>query len=60
MLIVELLVLSIGSVQYIMDLLEDVLNVLNEDISPVGFGMDMSLIFLSNYKCMATSMGHNG
>jgi hypothetical protein len=42
MLIMTLLVLSIGSVQYVMDLLVDVLNVLNEVVSPVSFGLDMS------------------
>jgi hypothetical protein len=43
MLIMSLLVLSIGFVQYVMDLLVDVLNVLNEVIFLVGFGLDMSL-----------------
>ena len=37
-----LLVLSIGFVQYVMDLLEDVLNALNEVVSPANFGLDMS------------------
>jgi hypothetical protein len=43
MLIMTLLVLSIGFVQYVMDLLVDVLNVLNEVVSPVSFRLDMSL-----------------
>ena len=50
MLIMALLVLSIGCVQYILDLLADVLNVLNEVISPVGFVLDVIRICLSSYK----------
>lgn len=49
-LIMSLLVLSIGSVQYVMDLLVDVLNVLNEVFIPVSFGLDKSQICLSSYK----------
>ena len=50
MLIMALLILSIGSVQYIMDLLADVLNALNEVVGLVGFELDMSQICLSSYK----------
>jgi len=50
MLIMSLVVLSIGFVQYLMDLLEDVLNVLNEAIFLVGFELDMSQIYLSPDK----------
>lgn len=50
MLIMTLLVLSMGSIQYVMDLLADVLNVLNEVIISVRFELDMSQIFLSNCK----------
>ena len=50
MLIIALLVLSISSVQYILDLLVDVLNALNEVVSPVGFGLDVCQIYLSGYK----------
>jgi len=42
MLIMALLVLSIGSVQYIMDLLADVLNAPNESVSPFIFRLNMS------------------
>ena len=42
MLIMALLVISIGSVKYIMDLLVDVLNVLNEVVCLVSFELDMS------------------
>ena len=48
--IMSLLILSIGNVQCIMDLLTDVLNVLNEAISLVNFGLDMSQIFMSSCK----------
>jgi hypothetical protein len=41
MLIMSLLVLSIGSVQYVMNLLEDVLNVLNEVVFLVSLRLDM-------------------
>lgn len=51
MLIMSFLVLSIDIVQYVMDMLEDVFNVINEVIFLVSFGLDMSQIFLSNYKC---------
>ena len=50
MLIMALLVLCIGSVQYIMDLLADVLNALNEVVIPIGFELDVSRIFLSGCK----------
>ena len=55
MLIMTLLVLSISSIQYVIDLLANVLNVLNEVVSPVSFGLDMSRICLSSYKWY----GHN-
>ena len=42
MLIMSLLVLSIGSVQYVMSLLADVLNVVDEFVCFVGFRLDMS------------------
>lgn len=42
MLIMTLIVLSISSVQYVIDLMEDVSNVLNEVVSPVNFRLDMS------------------
>ena len=51
MLIMALLILSIGSVQYVMNLLADVLNVLDEAICFVNFKLDMSRIGLSSYKC---------
>lgn len=50
MLIMSLLVLSIGSVQYIMDLLADVLNMLNEAVSHFSFGLHVSRIYLSGCK----------
>ena len=50
MMIMALLVLSIGFVQYIRDLLANVLNVLNEVICLVDFGLDMSRIYLSHCK----------
>ena len=50
MMIMVLLVLIIGSVQYILDLLADVLNALNEVVSPIRFRLDMSQIFLSGCK----------
>ena len=50
MLIMALLVLSIGSVQYVMNLLADVLNALNEAICFVNFKLDMSQISLSSRK----------
>ena len=42
MLIVALLVHSIGSVQYVMNLLADVLNVLDEALFFLNFRLDMS------------------
>ena len=50
MLIMVLLVPSIGSVQYFMNLLADVLNVLDEAICFVDFRLDMSQIGLSSRK----------
>ena len=50
MLIMALLVLSIGYVQYVMNLLADVLNALNEVICFVNFRLDMSRIGLSSRK----------
>ena len=50
MLIMVLFVLSIDFVQYIIDLLVDVLNVLNEVVSPVDFRLDVSRICLSVCK----------
>jgi hypothetical protein len=41
MLIMSLLVLSIGSVQYVMNLLADVLNVLNEVVCLIHLRLDM-------------------
>jgi hypothetical protein len=41
MLIMSLLVLSIGSVQDVMNLLEDVLNAFNEVVCLVILGLDM-------------------
>ena len=48
--IISLLVLSIGSVQYVMNLLADVLNALDEAICFVNFRLDMSRIGLSSRK----------
>ena len=42
MLIMPLLVLSIGSVQYVMNLLANVLNALNEAVFLGNFRLDMS------------------
>ena len=42
MLIMSLLILSIGSIQYVMTLLADVLNVLDEIVHFVIFRLDMS------------------
>jgi hypothetical protein len=50
MLIMPLLVLSIGYVQYFMNLLENVLNVLNEVVRLGSFRLDMSRIILSSCK----------
>lgn len=41
-LIMTLLVLSIDSIKYVMDLLAGVLNVLNDVVSLVSFGLNMS------------------
>ena len=46
----EFLVLSISSIQYVMNLLEDVLNALDEAIFFVNFQLDMSRIGLSSRK----------
>ena len=48
MLTMSLLVLSIGSVQYVMNLLVDVLNALDEVVCFVRFRLDMSRIGLSS------------
>ena len=48
MLIMSVLLLSIGFVQYVMNLLADVLNVLNEDVCFVSFRLNMSRIILSS------------
>ena len=50
MLIMLLLVLSIDSIQYVMNLLADVLNALDEAICFVKFRLDMSRIGLSSRK----------
>ena len=50
MLIMALLVLRISSVQYVMNLLADVLNALDEAIFFVNFILDMSRIGLSSRK----------
>ena len=50
MLIMSLLVLSIGYVQYVMNLLADVLNVLNEFVLFLSFKLNMSQIGLSSRK----------
>ena len=50
MLIMLSLVLNIGSVQYVMNLLADVLNALDEAVRFVSFRLDMSRIGLSNSK----------
>ena len=50
MLILSFLVLYIGSVQYVMNLLEDVLNALDEYVPVVSFRLDMSRIGLSSRK----------
>ena len=41
MLLMSLLIISIGIIEYVMDLLVDVLNVLNEVFSLVNFELDM-------------------
>jgi hypothetical protein len=41
MLIMSLLVITIGSIQYVMNLLEDVLNALNEFVFLVSLKLDM-------------------
>ena len=50
MLIISLLVLRIGFVQYVMNLLEDVMNALDEFVSFLSLRLDMSLIDLSSHK----------
>ena len=50
MLIMPLLVLSIDSFQYVMNLLVNVLNVLNEVVHLRSFRLDMRQIGLSNDK----------
>ena len=50
MLIMSLLVLSIGSIQYVMNLLVDVLNALDEVVRFVNFRLDMRQIGLSSRK----------
>ena len=50
MLIMSLLALSIGSTQYFMKLLADVLNVLDEVVFFVSFKLDMSRIGQSIQK----------
>ena len=50
MLIMALLVLSIGSVQYVMNLLVDVMNALDDFFCFVNFRLDMSQINLSSCK----------
>jgi hypothetical protein len=49
-LIMELLVLSIGFLQDLMDLLADVLNPLNEYSGFVGLRMNMGIFFLCGCK----------
>ena len=50
MLIMPLLVISIGFVKYVMNLLVNVLNVLDEVVRFVSFRLDMSRIGLSSRK----------
>ena len=50
MLIMTLLVLSIGFIQYVMNLLSDVMNVLDEVVRFVSFRLGMSPIGLSSCK----------
>ena len=50
MLIISYLVHSIGFVQYVMNLLADVLNALDEVVRFVSFKLDMSRIGLSSCK----------
>ena len=50
MLIMSFLVLSIGSVQYVMNLLANVLNALDEDGRFVSLRLEMSRISLSSRK----------
>ena len=50
MLIMELLVISIGSIEDVMNLLADVLNALDEVGLFVNFRLDMSWISLSSHK----------
>jgi len=50
MLIMALLVASIGFIQYITDLLADVMNLLNEVVIPFRFRLGMIQTFLSGWK----------
>ena len=50
MLIMSFLVLSIGSIQYVMNMFADVLNELDEVFCFVSFRLDMSQINLSSRK----------
>ena len=50
MLIMLLLVIGIGSIQYFMNFLVDVFNALDEAIFFVNFRLDMNLIGLSSCK----------
>ena len=50
MLIMALLVLGIGFVEYIMKLLVDVLNALGEVVCFASFRLDTNRIILSSYK----------
>lgn len=49
-LIMKLLVLRISYVQYVMEMLVDLLTVITKFVIPVNFGLDMSRIYLSSYK----------
>jgi hypothetical protein len=60
MLIMSLLVLNIGSIQYVMNLLANVLNALNEFVRLGSFRLDMSQISMVVANGMAMSMGHSG
>ncbi|MCY6525157.1 hypothetical protein, partial [Actinobacillus pleuropneumoniae] len=51
MLIMSLLVLGIRFLQNVMDLLANMLDVLNEVIFFICFGLDMSRIYVSSCKC---------
>jgi hypothetical protein len=56
----ELLVLSIGFLQNLMDLLVDVLNLLNESGGFVGLRLNMGRIVCVVARGSATSMGPKG